>query len=273
MTARHQDGTKRALILALCNQKGGVGKTTTTFHLARAAVLRGLRVLLIDMDPQGNLTKISARERVAKKQLGVADVLTGDSDYILDDVIVEGRWADLSLAPTSGRKLINVRNELVAADLGRELRLRKAVAGVREEYDLILIDCPPSVDLLTINALAAADEAVIITETSLFGADGIEQLLSTIGDVREYFHPNLEVRGAVVNNHESQTISGGEWLDTLKKSLTVLEPIIPHRVVIKDSSQAGTGLDEWGTTRATLTAMLYAELLPALIGERHATTA
>ncbi|MFZ2175520.1 MAG: ParA family protein [Rhodococcus sp. (in: high G+C Gram-positive bacteria)] len=273
MTARHRDGKLEALILAFCNQKGGVGKTTTTFHLARAAILLGLRVLLVDMDPQGNLTKISALQKVEKKQVGIADVLTGDSDYILNDVIVDGRWAGLSLAPTSGRKLVNVRNELVASDIGRELRLRKALAPVREDYDLILIDCPPSVDLLTINALTAADEAVIITESSLFGADGIGQLLDTIQDVQEYYHPDLGVRGAVVNNHESQTVSGGEWLDTLRKRVTVLEPVIPHRVVIKDSSQAGTGLDEWGTTRANLTAMLYAELLPALIGERHATSA
>lgn len=266
MTAR-QDSD--CLVLAVCNQKGGVGKTTTTFHLSRAAVLAGLRVLLIDMDPQGNLTKISAKERVEKRQLGVADVLTEDSDYALPDVIVEGRWPGLSIAPTSGRKLINVRNELVAATIGREIRLRRALAKVRKDFDLVLIDCPPSVDLLTINALAAADEALIITESSLFGADGIGQLLGTISDVREYYHPDLGIRGAVVNNHDANTVSGGEWLENLRKSINVLEPVIPRRVIIKDSSQAGVGLDEWGNTRATTTATLYADLLPSLIGERH----
>ncbi|MFV9460295.1 ParA family protein [Rhodococcus sp. NM-2] len=274
MTARHRGGKLKALILAFCNQKGGVGKTTTTFHVARAAVLRDLRVLLVDMDPQGNLTKISSREKVEVRQLGVADVLTEDSEYELGDVIVEGRWDGLSLAPTSGRKLINVRNELVAASMGRELRLRKALEAVQDEYDLILIDCPPSVDLLTINALAGASEAVIITESSLFGADGIGQLLSTIDDVREYFHPELEVTGAIVNNHDAQTVSGGEWLQTLRGKVNVLEPVIPRRVVIKDASQAGIGLDEWsGNTRAHLTAALYAELLPALIGEHNVAPA
>ncbi|MBA8965073.1 chromosome partitioning protein [Rhodococcus percolatus] len=274
MTARHRDGKLETLILTICNQKGGTGKTTTTFHLARAAVLAGLRVLLIDMDPQGNLSKIAARSRVETQQLGVADVLTEDSEYELREVIVEGRWEGIYLAPTSGRGLMNLRNELVAANIGRELRLRKALEDLRGEYDLIFIDCPPSVDQLTINGLVACDEAIVVTESTLFGADGLGQLGQTIEDVQEYFHPDLRIRGVVVNKHEAREVSASDFMARLQKWGPVLEPAIPLRVCIKDSSQSGMGLDEWtGDRKSPQMAALYNELLPAVIGERNVAPA
>ena len=122
----------------------GVGKSTTTFHLARAAVLRGQRVLVVDNDPQGNLTAGAAAESVEEDQAGLADALSSRAPETIRDVIVRGVWPGLDVVPTSGVTLGYVRDELVIAGAGREGRLREALATVAADYDLILIDCAPS---------------------------------------------------------------------------------------------------------------------------------
>ncbi|NKW16395.1 AAA family ATPase, partial [Rhodococcus hoagii] len=152
-----------ATIYAFCNQKGGVGKTTVTFHIADAARRAGLKVLAVDMDPQGNLSTILTKEPIHPGDAGIADVLSDRSEATLGDIISEGLWPGVELAATvpDAETLAAVRDELVIAGAGREHRLRDALDAVRNNYDLILIDCPPSLDQLTINALVAADQAVI----------------------------------------------------------------------------------------------------------------
>src|SRR5690606_38184370 len=180
-----------ARIYALCNQKGGVGKSTTTFHLARAAVLRGERVLVVDNDPQGNLTAVAAAEEVSEDQAGLADVLSTRAPETVADVIVAGVWHSLNVVPTSGTTLGYVRDELVIAGAGREVRLREALASVKDDYDMILIDCAPSLDQLTINGLTAADDVVIVTHSKQWSLSGLAQLLETIENVRQYYNPEL----------------------------------------------------------------------------------
>lgn len=258
-----------ARIYALCNQKGGVGKSTTAFHLARAAVLRGDRVLLVDNDPQGNLTSVTAADPVDDDQAGLADALSSRASETIRDVIVPGIWPGLDLVPTAGVTLGAVRDELVIAGAGREGRLREALAAVVDDYDLILIDCAPSLDQLTINGLTAAGAVVIVTHSKLWSANGLAQLLDTIGSVRQYYNPGLGVAGVIVNQHEDRTLGGRHWLDELitaaeQRSLRVLTPPIPKRVAISDATEVAVGLDQIGTADATALAALYADHLTAL---------
>lgn len=260
-----------ARIIALCNQKGGVGKSTTTFHLARAAVLRGQRVLVVDNDPQGNLTSVAAAEPVDDDQAGLADALSSRAPETIRDVIVAGVWPGLDVVPTSGTTLGYVRDELVIAGAGREGRLREALAAVAADYDLILIDCAPSLDQLTINGLTAAESVTIVTHSKLFSANGLAQLLDTIENVRQYYNPALRVAGVIINQHEEQTVSGRTWLDELhaaaeSRGLSVLAPPIPKRVVISDATEAARGLDEWGSAEATSLGTIYADHLTSIEG-------
>ncbi len=261
-----------ARIFALCNQKGGVGKSTTTFHLARAAVLAGRRVLVVDNDPQGNLTAVIAAEPVAEDQAGLADVLSARAPETIRDVIVAGVWPGLDVVPTTGVTLGYVRDELVIGGAGREVRLRQALADVADDYDLILIDCAPSLDQLTINGLTAAHGVVVVTHSKQWSLSGLAQLLDTINNVREYYNPGLHVAAVLVNQHESGTVSGQAWLDELDtaaqtRGLTVLTPPIPKRVVISDATEAARGLDEWGSTEARGLAAIYADHLASIEGD------
>jgi chromosome partitioning protein len=266
-------GNMSAQIFAVCNQKGGVGKSTTAFQLARAGVRAGRRVLLVDLDPQGNLTSTAAAEPVEEDQAGLADALSARAADTLRDVIVPGVWPGLDLVPTSGTTLGVVRDELVIAGAGREVRLREALGAVLDDYDLILIDCAPSLDQLTINGLAAAHGVVIVTQSKQWSLNGLSQLLDTIESVRAYYNPALHVTGIIVNQHEEKTLSGKGWFDDLEvaasqRGLTVLSPAIPKRVVISDATEASRGLDQWGGTEAKTLAAIYADHLASIEGAR-----
>lgn len=261
-----------ARIYALCNQKGGVGKSTTAFHLARAAVLANRRVLLVDNDPQGNLTSVTAADQVDDDQAGLADALSARAPELIRDVIVPGIWPGLDLVPTTGSALGAVRDELIIAGAGREGRLREALSAVREGYDLVLIDCAPSLDQLTINGLTAADGVLVVTHSKLWSANGLAQLLETIDSVRQYYNPGLRVAGVIVNQHEDRTLAGRHWLDALieaaeQRSLRVLQPPIPKRVAISDATEVAQGLDQLGGAEAAALAAVYADYLTALEGE------
>ncbi|WJJ14673.1 ParA family protein (plasmid) [Prescottella equi] len=265
-----------ATIYAFCNQKGGVGKTTVTFHIADAARRAGLKVLAVDMDPQGNLSTILTKEPIHPGDAGIADVLSDRSEATLGDIISEGLWPGVELAATvpDAETLAAVRDELVIAGAGREHRLRDALDAVRNNYDLILIDCPPSLDQLTINALVAADQAVIVSQSALFSANGLARLRRTIDAVRRSYHPTLTLRGVIVNLHEAQTIAGQEQLDEIAASADIIGYPVPKAVVIKDASEAQTSLEEWGSTRARSLATIFRDITTALIGEnRNGTSA
>ncbi len=159
------------------------------------------------------------------------------------------------------------------AGAGREGRLRETLAAVVDDYNLILIDCAPSLDQLTINGLTAAGAVVIVTHSKLLSANGLSQLLDTIGSVRQYYNPALCIAGVIVNQHEDRTLAGRHWLDELteaatQRSLRVLTPPVPKRVVISDATEVAQGLDQLGTADAAALATIYTDHLTALEGEQ-----
>lgn len=258
-----------AKTIALINQKGGVGKTTTTFHLARAAVKKGRKVLVVDVDPQGNLTLAAAAEgAVTDGQVGLADVLSKRADEGINDVIVEGVWPNLFVVPTTGEALGDVRDELVVSGAGREMRLREALKQVKEDYDLIFLDCPPSLDQLTVNALCAADEVVVVTKSKLFSAAGLSKIMSTVEVVQQSYHPALKIAGIILNEHEENTISGRHWRAEIDTAKQILNPPIPKAAVISDAVEAATGLDEWGGARARGLARVFASYVDQIEGKK-----
>lgn len=259
-------------IIALSNQKGGVGKTTTGIQLARAAQRQGLKVLLVDLDPQGNLTVSIAEEAVDSNAAGLADVLTTQVDTTLEDVLIPTVWENVDLVPTTGEGLDHVRNELTAASLGRETRLRKALATVGERYDLVLIDCPPAIDQLTINALAAADSVLIITHAALWAMDGIQKLLTHVDEIREHLNPELVVAGLVVNHFEKGQINASARKRDLvagaeELGLKVFEPVVPKRTIIAQTAENGEALDSWKTADVQLLVDIYDRYIAKLTKE------
>lgn len=177
-------------VLAIANQKGGVGKTTTSVNLTASLAATKRRALLIDLDPQGNATMGSG---VDKRTLAASsyDVLMGERS--LDDSIVRGCAAGYDLLPGNG-DLTGAEVGLLE-ELGRELRLRHALESIRERYAYILIDCPPSLNMLTINALVAADAVVIPTQCEYYALEGLSALLETIDKIRRFLNPGLRIEG------------------------------------------------------------------------------
>lgn len=264
------------LVVALCNQKGGVGKTTTALNLARAAHLRGLPTLVGDLDPQANTTTtLLGQAPDATGDESVADVLSARSDAGLADVLRATGWAHVDVLPSGGDTLADVGTELVAMGPGREHRLREAFATYRadpagRDYQLVLLDCPPALDLLTINALTAADSTVIVTKAALWSSDGIARLLATLDAVRKYSNPTLTTRGIIVNEFE-RTRRQRHWLAELLANAPapVWEPPVPKGTWIAEAAEAGMGLDEWNTPAANVLAETYDAYLNHLLDGGH----
>lgn len=197
--------------IAIINQKGGVGKTTTTANLGAALAEAGLRVLLIDLDPQGHLTLHYGAE-VPPEQATIYDVLT--SGVAIKDATIKVREritlvpADIDLAASEA--------ELVSVT-GREVLLREALDPIDHEHDIMLIDCAPSLGVLTINALAASHEVLIPLQAHFFGLQGLGKLLETVTIVRQRINAKLEVGGVVLCMHEQATRLATEVVDDLRK--------------------------------------------------------
>lgn len=194
-----------ALTIAVLSQKGGTGKTTAVRHLTEAFREAGLRVLAIDLDPQGNLSDYFDVDPEADPTIG--DVLAGRAtaaDAIHDDVIP----ANLSLAEA----------ELtLAGKLGRELTLRRSLGDLADDYDVIFVDCPPSLGLLTVNALVAADHALISSEAQYFALQGVEQALEVIELARDSLNPGLEWLGVLFNIADMRTVHSREAFESLRE--------------------------------------------------------
>lgn len=260
-------------IFALANQKGGVGKTTTAYHLARAAHRRGLKVLVIDIDPQGNLTSSLSRDDLDPDSPNLADVLSAQTPETMDDVLVPSLWEGVDLIPTTGETLPYVRNELIATQMGAESKLKKAIHSMGEgRYDLILVDCPPSIDQLTINALVASDAVLVVTHAARYSLDGIAHLIDSIQSLREHYNPSLDLAGLIVNQYEKQRNASQAWRleltqATEKLGLTVYEPVVPKRTLIAETAENGETLDTRRGEDARHLVEIYDRYITKITGE------
>jgi chromosome partitioning protein len=223
-------------IIALVNQKGGVGKSTTAVNLGAALAVEGKRVLVIDTDPQGNATTGFGidKSRLARD---IYHVLM--QEIPLEEILVQTEIPNLQLAPAT-INLAGADVELVAA-LSRETRLRQALAPVAERYDFILIDSPPSLGLLTINALTAADDCIIPVQAEFYALEGLAQLTGVIWRVRDALNPTLHVSGVLVTMFDGRTRLATEVIRELEKFFPqqIFKTQVPRNVRISEAPSYG----------------------------------
>lgn len=223
-------------MIAVANQKGGVGKTTTAINLTAALGEQGKRVLLVDIDPQGNATS----------GLGINKRKSVHSTYHLllasakvEDVLVKTRFKNLDLLP-SNIDLAGIEIELVEMQ-ERTFRLRQALAPVKEEYDYILIDCPPSLGLITLNALSAADSLLVPIQCEYYALEGLSQLMATVRQVKRMYNPDIEIEGVLLTMYDSRLNLTLQVVREVKKHFSerVYKTVIPRNVRLSEAPSYG----------------------------------
>jgi chromosome partitioning protein len=226
-------------IITIANQKGGVGKTTTTVNIAAALAHIGKRCLVVDLDPQGNATTALGIEH-REGTPGVYDVLMGEKT--LAEVIVEcpdipGLWGAPATIDLAGAEI-----ELVS-QVAREYRLKKAIEAlqVSETFDYIILDCPPSLGLLTLNGLVAAQEVLLPIQCEYYALEGLSQLLKSVGMVTEHLNPNLAVSAIILTMYDGRTRLASQVADEVRSHFgaTVLETVIPRSVRVSEAPSYG----------------------------------
>jgi len=229
-------------IIAIVNQKGGVGKTTTAVNLSAYLASVGKFVLLIDMDPQGNATSGFG---INHRQLdrGIYESLIGTEN--LNDIILPTSIEGHKLAPATP-DLAGANIELVNID-GREYKLREVLAEVRHSYDYIIIDCPPSLGLITINALAAAEDILIPVQTEYYALEGLSQLLNTISLVKTHLQPNINILGAVMTMYDDRYKLSQEVFHELYRYFPnkIMRTVIPRNIELAEAPSHGQTIMEY----------------------------
>lgn len=261
-------GESMTRVLAVTNQKGGVGKTTTSVNLTASLAATKRRTLLIDLDPQGNATMGSG---VDKRRLSVSsyDVLMGSST--LSDALVTDSAVGYDLLPANG-DLTGAEVGLLD-EIGRELRLRTALESVRGAYSYVLIDCPPALNMLTVNALVAADAVVIPTQCEYYALEGLTALLETIDKIRRFLNPGLTVEGVLrtmfdPRNNLSNQVSK-QLLDHFGDK--VYRTVIPRNVRLAEAPSHG--LPALMYDKASSGALAYLTLAGEMLRREKATPA
>ena len=222
-------------IISVANQKGGVGKTTTTVNLSTILAKKGKKVLLIDTDPQGNATSgLGVSKDV---ELSVYDILIGDTEF--DETLQEAAVKNLKVCP-SNISLAGAEVQLVSM-MSREQRLKTKLDKIKDQYDYILIDCPPSLGLVTLNAFTASDSVLIPVQCEYFALEGLGQLLNTVNLVKKHLNKNLEIEGALLTMYDARTNLSNQVVKEVKKYFEdkVYKTVIPRNVRLSEAPSYG----------------------------------
>jgi chromosome partitioning protein len=228
----------QAKVITVTNQKGGVGKTTTAINLAAALALAGQRVLLVDADPQGNATSGLGLKGQAAQAGTIYEALTSDS-VMTPDFILRTRIENLDVVPAT-RDLAGAEIELISMP-ARERRLRQLIDQVRDQYRFIVVDCPPSLGLLTLNALVAADTVLIPLHCEYFALEGLADLVATLRRVRTALNPTLDVEGVLLTMNDERTNLGQQVARDVRAFFKekVYRTVIPRNVRLAEAPSHG----------------------------------
>ncbi|WP_218925368.1 MULTISPECIES: ParA family protein [unclassified Gemella] len=229
-------------ILAICNQKGGVGKTTTAINLAASLANLNNKVLIVDTDPQANATSgVGIDKNDVNKS--IYDILVDEVD--INEVIKETSYKNLDIVPSS-IALAGAEVELVSA-ISRELRMKQAISSIKKSYDYIIIDCPPSLGLITLNSLTAADGVIIPVQTEYYALEGLSQLINTFNIVRKHLNSTLEIFGVLLTMTDSRTNISNQVSTEVRDHFKdkVFDTVISRTVRLSEAPSFGEPIIEY----------------------------
>lgn len=235
------EAVKLGKVISVANQKGGVGKTTTTVNLASILARRGKKVLLIDADPQGNATSGLGVDK--EVEFSTYDILVNDTE--MQDTLQDTMIKNLKVCP-SDINLAGAEVELVSM-MSREQRLNEKLSKIKEQFDYVLIDCPPSLGLITLNAFTASNSVLIPVQCEYFALEGLGQLLNTINLVKKHLNKNIQIEGALLTMYDIRTNLSNQVVKEVKKYFNnkVYKTVIPRNVRLSEAPSYGMPIIEY----------------------------